>query len=197
MVSLPLLYLIYGTFTQFLILILITGIPVFIYTYRSINNIEKLYPELTPRKKEIIINNIKYFRHYKNELKKHFGNAIYAFTSKKQLNELNIVLNFHKFIGDYDKYMQYEDIMEKTSYYMKESTRSNDDVDELDKKKFNQYRYDNAREDIDFDKLKEILKENNIPIINYIHSCKTISDLSANYSNRDRFKVKLKNNIFY
>lgn len=196
-VSLPLLVFVYGTFTQFLILILIIGIPVSIYTYKSITNIEKLYPELPPRKKEIIINNIEYFLHYKNELKKHFGNAIYAFTRKKQVNELNIVLNFHKFISDYDKYKEYENIMEKTNYYMKESTRSNDEYDEPDKKEFCVYHYDIAREDIDFYKLKEILKENNIPIINYIRSCKTISNPSANYSNHDRFKVKLKNSIFY
>ena len=196
-VSLPLLYLIYGTFTQFLILILIVGIPVSIYTYKSITNIEKLYPELPPRKKEIIINNIEYFRHYKNELKKHFGDVRNTFNTKKQLNELNIVLNFHKFIGDYDKYMQYEDIMEKTNYYMKESTRSNNTFNDLDEKAFDAYRYDNAQYDIDFNKLKEILKENNIPIINYIHSSKKISNLTANHSCYNRIQVKLKNNIFY
>ena len=54
-VSLPLLYLVYGSFTQFLTILLVVGIPVNIYTYTSINNIEKLYPKLPPQKKEVIM----------------------------------------------------------------------------------------------------------------------------------------------
>lgn len=194
-VTLPLLYLVYGSFTQFLTILLVVGIPVNIYTYKKVTNIKKLYPELPPRKTEIIINNIEYFQHYKNKLKKHFGNARNKFYDKKQLNELNIVLNFHKFIANYDKYMQYEDIMEKINYYMKESTRSNSENDELDEEEFREYRYNNAREKIDFDKLKEILKENNIPIINYIRF--NYSHFNENYKNRNRFHVKIKNSIFY
>lgn len=194
-ITIPLLYLVYGTVTQFLTLILIVGIPVSIYTYNKINKIEKLYPKLPPQKKEIIINNIEYFQHYKNKLKKHFGNAMYTFTAKKQLNKLNIVLNFQKFIADYDKYMEYEDIMKKIEYYMRESTRSNDRDDELDDKSFWVYEYDEARDDIDFNKLKDILKENNIPIINYIRF--NSSYLNESYNNRHRFRVILKNSIFY
>lgn len=194
-ITIPLLYLVYGTFTQFLTILLIVGIPVTIYTYNKINKIEKLYPELPPQKKEIIINNIEYFQHYKNKLKKHFGNSSYASTTKKQLNELNIVLNFQKFIADYDKYMEYEDIMKKIEYYMRESTRSNDRDDESDDKSFWVYEYDEARDDIDFNKLKDILKENNIPIINYIRF--NSSYLNERYNNRHRFSVILKNNIFY
>ena len=194
-VTSPLLYLVYGTFTQFLTLILVVGIPVSTYTYKKITNIEKLYPELPPQKKEIIMNNIEYFEHYKNKLKNHFGNSSYAFTTKKQLKELNIVLNFQKFIADYDKYMEYEDIMKKIEYYMRESTRSNDRDDESDDKSFWVYEYDEARDDIEFNKLKDILKENNIPIINYIRF--NSSYLNERYNNRHRLRVKIKNSIFY
>ena len=194
-VTLPLLYLVYGSFTQFLTILLIVSIPVTIYTYNKINKIEKLYPELPPQKKEIIINNIEYFQHYKNKLKKHFGNSSYASTTKKQLKELNIVLNFHRFIADYDKYMEYEDIVKKTEYYIRESTRSNDRDDESDEKSFYDYDYEEAQYNIDFDKLKDILKENNIPIINYIRF--NASYFNDCYNNRHRFSVILKNSIFY
>ena len=86
-------------------------------------------------------------------------------------------------------------LWKKTNYYMKESTRSNSGNDELDKEEFREYHYNNARENIDFDKLKEILKENNIPIINYIRF--NYSHFNENYKNRNRFHVKIKNNIFY
>ena len=194
-ITIPLLYLVYGTFTQFLTLLLVVGIPVTIYTYNKINKIEKLYPELPPQKKEIIMNNIEYFEHYKNKLKKHFGNSSYASTTKKQLKELNIVLNFHRFIADYDKYMEYEDIVKKTEYYIRESTRSNDRDDELDEKSFYDYDYEESRYNINFDKLKDILKENNIPIINYIRF--NSSYFNECYNNRHRFRVKIKNSIFY
>jgi len=194
-ITIPLLYLVYGTVTQFLTILLIVGIPVTIYTYNKINKIEKLYPELPPQKKEVIMNNIEYFEHYKNKLKKHFGNVMYAFTTKKQLNELNIVLNFQKFIADYDKYMEYEDIMKKIEYYMRESTRSNDRDDESDDKSFWVYEYDEARDDINFNKLKDILKENEIPIINYIRF--SFSNLKKKEMRYKRIQVKLKNSIFY
>lgn len=51
-ITIPLLYLVYGSFTQFLTLILIVGIPISIYTYKKVINIEKLYPELPPQKKK-------------------------------------------------------------------------------------------------------------------------------------------------
>lgn len=87
--------------------------------------------------------------------------------------------------------------MKKTEYYIRESTRSNNRDHELDEKSFYDYDYEEARDDIDFNKLKDILKENNIPIINYIRFSKTISKEQAKFSNHDRFKVILKNNIFY
>ena len=194
-ITIPLLYLVYGSFIQFLTILLIVGIPVTIYTYNKINKIEKLYPELPPQKKEVILKNIEHFKNLKNKLKKHFGNAKNIFYDKKQLNELNIVLNFHKFIVDYDKYKQYEDIIKKTNCYILESTRSNEKYDELDEKGFWDYRYNNARDDIDFNELKEILKKNNIPIINYIRF--NYSHFNESYKNDNRFHVKLKNSIFY
>lgn len=194
-ITLPLLYLIYGTFTQFLTILLVVGIPVSIYTYIEINNIEKLYPKLPPQKKEVMMKNIEDFKNLKNKLKKHFGNARNIFYDKKQLNELNIVLNFHKFIVDYNKHKQYEDIIKKTNRYILESTRSNEKYDELDEKEFWKYHYDNARDDIDFNKLKEILKKNNIPIINYIRF--NYSHFNESYKNHNRFHVKLKKSIFY
>lgn len=194
-ITLPLLYLIYGTFTQFLTILLVVGIPVSIYTYIEINNIEKLYPKLPPQKKEVMMKNIEDFKNLKNKLKKHFGNARNIFYDKKQLNELNIVLNFHKFIVDYNKYKQYEDIIKKTNSYILESTRSNEKYDELDEKGFWEYRYDDARDDIDFNKLKEILKKNNIPIINYTRF--NYLHFNESYRNSNRFHVILKNSIFY
>ena len=194
-ITLPLLSLIYCTFTQFLIILLVVGIPISIYTYIELNNIEKLYPKLPPQKKEVIMKKIEHFKNLKNKLKKHFGNARNIFYDKKQLKELNIVLNFHKFIVDYNKYKQYEDIINKTNRDILESTRSNEKYDELDEKGFWDYRYDDARDDIDFNKLKEILKKNNIPIINYIRF--NYSHFNENYKNRNRFHVKLKNSIFY
>lgn len=194
-ITLPLLYLVYGTFTQFLTILLVVGLPLNIYTYTSINNIKKLYPKLPPQKKEVIMKNIEHFKNLKNKLKKHFGNSRNIFYDKKQFNELNIVLNFHKFIVDYNKYKQYEDILKKTNRYILESTRSNEKYDKLDEKGFWEYRYDDARDDIDFNKLKEILKKNNIPIINYIRF--NYSHFNESYRNSNRFHVILKNSIFY
>ena len=91
--------------------------------------------------------------------------------------------------------MEYEDIVKKTEYYIKESTRSNDRDNELDEKSFYDYDYEEARYNINFDKLKDILKENNIPIINYIRFNSTY--LNERYNNRHRFRVILKNSIFY
>lgn len=84
-ITLPLLYLIYGTFTQFLTILLVVGIPVSIYTYIEINNIEKLYPKLPPQKKEVMMKNIEDFKNLKNKLKKHFGNARNIFYDKNNL----------------------------------------------------------------------------------------------------------------
>lgn len=194
-VTLPLLYLIYGTFIQFLTILLVIVIPVTIYTYISINNIEKLYPKLPPKTKEILIQDIKYLQSLKNKLKKYFGNARNIFYDKKQINELNTVLNFHKFIIDYNKYKEYEDIIEKTNNYIIESMRSNEKYDELDETGFSEWCYNYARDNIDFNKLKKILKENNIPIINYIRF--NYSHFNESYRNRNRFHVTLKNSIFY
>lgn len=193
-ITIPLLYLVYGSFTQFLTLLLVIGIHVSIYTYISITNIKKLYPELPPQKKEMISYHIEYFKELKKELKKHFGYAGFniIFSDKKQINELNTILNFRKFLLDYNKNNEYKDILKNVNNYIIESKRTSYSYTEIE---FDKYDYDEARNKIDFNKLKEILKEHNVPIINYIHFSRATSNMT--YTNRNRFKVIIKNNIFY
>lgn len=196
-VSLPLLYLIYGSFTQFLTILLVVGIPVNIYTYVSINKIEKLYPKLPIKTKEIELKNIKYLKTIKKKVTKNFGSVKYLKTLsiRKQTNELNIVLNFYKYILDYNKQNEYNDISQKIEDYIIESSRPNVVYNLIMNSDFNFSQYTKVRNDIDFNKLKEILKENNIPIINYIRfSFPNLKEKEIKY---DRLIIKLKNSIFY
>ena len=196
-VSLPLLYLVYGTFTQFLILILIAGIPVFIYTYYSIKNIEKLYPELPPQKKELTLINMDKINTIKKQISKNFGSTKYlkSLSIKKQINELNIILNFYKFILDYNKYNEYKDIRKKIEEYIVKSTLPDIVSNLFQDVTFNFWNYTKIRDDIDFNKLNDILKENNIPIINYIRF--SLPNLKEKEMRYNRIQVKLKNSIFY
>ena len=95
-VTSPLLYLVYGTFTQFLTLILVVGIPVIIYTYKKITDIEKLYPEIkeTTLEKELTLNTLLL------DLKKSLTNEFVAppgfEPNYKYKNEVNIIINFFK-----------------------------------------------------------------------------------------------------
>lgn len=196
-VSLPLLYLVYGSFTQFLTILLVVGIPVNIYTYVSINKIEKLYPKLPIKTKEIELKNIKYLKTIKKKVTKNFGSVKYLKTLsiRKQTNELNIVLNFYKYILDYNKQNEYNDILQKIEDYIIESSRPNVVYNLIMNSDFNFSQYTKVRNDIDFNKLKEILKENNIPIINYIRfSFPNLKEKDIKY---DRLIIKLKNSIFY
>lgn len=196
-VSLPLLYLVYGTFTQFLTILLVVSIPVSIYTYVSINKIEKLYPKLPIKTKEIELKNIKYLKTIKKKVTKNFGSVKYLKTLsiRKQTNELNIVLNFYKYILDYNKQNEYNDISQKIEDYIIESSRPNVVYNLIMNSDFNFSQYTKVRNDIDFNKLKEILKENNIPIINYIKF--TLPNLKEKEIKYDRLIIKLKNSIFY
>lgn len=196
-ITLPLLYLIYGTFTQFLTILLVVGIPVSIYTYIEINNIEKLYPKLPIKTKEIELKNIKYLKTIKKKVTKNFGSVKYLKTLsiRKQTNELNIVLNFYKYILDYNKQNEYNDISQKIEDYIIESSRPNVVYNLIMNSDFNFSQYTKVRDNIDFNKLKDILKENNIPIINYIKF--TLPNLKEKEIKYDRLIIKLKNSIFY
>lgn len=196
-VTLPLLYLVYGTFTQFLTLILVVGIPVIIYTYKKVINVEKLYPKLPTKTKEIELKNIEYLKTIKKKLTKNFGSVKYLKTLsiRKQTNELNIVLNFYKFMLDYNKYNEYKDIRKKIDEYILESTLPDIVSNLFMDATFSFWRYTKVRDNIDFNKLKDILKENNIPIINYIKF--TLPNLKEKEIKYDRLIIKLKNNIFY
>lgn len=196
-ITIPLLYLVYGSFTQFLTLILIVGIPISIYTYKKVINVEKLYPKLPIKTKEIELKNIEYLKTIKKKLTKNFGSVKYLKTLsiKTQINELNIVLNFYKYILDYNKQNEYNDISQKIEDYIIESSRPNVVYNLIMNSDFNFSQYTKVRNDIDFNKLKEILKENNIPIINYIKF--TLPNLKEKEIKYDRLIIKLKNNIFY
>lgn len=198
-VSLPLLYLVYGSFTQFLILILIIGIPVSIYTYYSINNIEKLYPELTTKTKEIELKNMNYINTIEKQIEKNFGSTKYlkSLSIKKQINELNIIINFYKFLLDYNKYNEneYTDVRKKIEDYIVKSSLPDIVSNRFMDTTFNFWSYNKIRDNIDFNKLKDILKENNIPIINYIRF--SFPNLKEKEMRYNRIQVKLKNSIFY
>lgn len=107
-VTLPILYLVYGTFTQFLTLILVVGIPVIIYTYKKITDIEKLYPEIkeTTLKKELTLNTLLL------DLKKSLTNEFVApprfEQNYKYKNEVNIIINFLKFVYDSNQIKNYQ-----------------------------------------------------------------------------------------
>lgn len=194
-ITLPLLYLVYGTFTQFLTILLVAGIPVNIYTYVSINKIEKLYPKLPIKTKEIELKNIKYLKTIKKKVTKNFGSVKYLkiLSIRKQTNELNIVLNFYKYILDYNKQNEYNDISQKIEDYIIESTLPNIVNNPFMDATFSFWDYTKVRDNIDFNKLKDILKENNIPIINYIKF--TLPNLKEKEIKYDRLIIKLKNSI--
>ena len=61
----------------------------------------------------------------KKAITKNFGSTKYpkSLSISKQINELNIVLNFYKFILDYNKYNTYKDITKKIEDYIVESSR--------------------------------------------------------------------------
>lgn len=196
-VTLPLLYLVYGTFTQFLTLLLIVGIPISIYTYKKVINVEKLYPKLPTKTKEIELKNIEYLKTIEKKLTKNFGSVKYLKTLsiRKQTNELNIVLNFYKYILDYNKQNEYNDIAQKIEDYILESTLPNIVNNIIMDATFSFWDYTKVRDNIDFNKLKDILKENNIPIINYIKF--SLPNLKEKEIKYDRLIIKLKNSIFY
>ena len=107
-ITIPLLYLVYGTVTQFLTILLIVGIPVTIYTYNKINKIEKLYPEIkeTTLKKELMLNTLLL------DLKKSLTNEFVALPgfepNYKYKNEVNIIINFLKFVYDSNQIKNYQ-----------------------------------------------------------------------------------------
>lgn len=196
-ITIPLLYLVYGTVTQFLTILLIVGIPVTIYTYNKINKIEKLYPELPTKSKTVELNNMNIINTTKKAITKNFGSTKYpkSLSISEQINKLNIVLNFHKFILDYNKYNTYKDITKKTEEYIAESSRPNVTYNRILDVDFSYWKYIKVRDNIDFDKLKDILKENKIPIINYIRF--SFPNLKEKEMRYNRIQVKLKNSIFY
>lgn len=196
-ITIPLLYLVYGSFTQFLTLMLIVGIPISIYTYKKVINVEKLYPKLPTKTKEIELKNIEYLKTIEKKLTKNFGSVKYLKTLsiRKQTNELNIVLNFYKYILDYNKQNEYNDIAQKIEDYIIESSRPNVVYNLIMNSDFSFSEYTKVRNDIDFNKLKDILKENNIPIINYIKF--SLPNLKEKEIKYDRLIIKLKNSIFY
>lgn len=196
-ITIPLLYLVYGSFTQFLTILLIVGIPVIIYTYKKVINIEKLYPELPTKSKAVELNNMSIINTTKKAITKNFGSTKYpkSLSISEQINELNIVLNFHKFILDYNKYNTYKDITKKTEDYIATSSHPNVVYDRILDADFSYWAYIKVRDNIDFDKLKDILKENKIPIINYIRF--SFPNLKEKEMRYNRIQVKLKNSIFY
>lgn len=186
-ISLPLLYLVYGTFTQFLILILIVGIPVSIYTYYSINNIEKLYPEIqeTTLKKELMLNII--LLDLKKSLKKEFVVPTGFEEDYKYKKELNIIINFLKFVYDSNQTKNHQKKLDLINSYFNLTTYNTST--------FEIYRYDEITIKLKIDEIENILKKHNIPILDYInHSYYFGVDYDINGK---VFKMKLKNNIFY
>lgn len=186
-VSLPLLYLIYGTFTQFLILILIVGIPVSIYTHKKITNIEKLYPEIqeTTLKKELMLNML--LLDLKKSLKNEFVVPAGFEEEYKYRKELNIIINFFKFIYDSNQIKNYQKKLDLINSYFNLTT--------YNKSTFQIYRYDEITIKLKIDEIENILKKHNIPILNYISHSHYIG---VDYDIHGKvFKMKLKNNIFY
>ena len=186
-ISLPLLYLVYGTFTQFLILILIVGIPVSIYTYKSITNIEKLYPDIqeTTLKKELMLNSL--LLDLKKSLKNEFVVPVGFEKEYKYRKELNIIINFFKFIYDSNQIKNYQKKLDLINCYFNLTTYNTST--------FQIYRYDEITIKLKIDEIENILKKHNIPILNYINHSHYIGvdyDIYAKV-----FKMKLKNNIFY
>lgn len=186
-VTLPILYLVYGTFTQFLTLILIVGIPISIYTYKKITNIEKLYPEIkeTTLKKELMLNTLLL------DLKKSLTNEFVALPgfepNYKYKNEVNIIINFLKFVYDSNQIKNYQKKLDLINRYF--------DLTTYKTSTFQTYRYDEITIKLKIDEIENILKKHNIPIIDYINDIHYIG-INGDIHGKV-FKMKIKNSIFY
>lgn len=186
-VSIPLLIFVYGTFTQFLILILIVGIPVSIYTHKKITNIKKLYTEIqeTTLKKELMLNML--LLDLKKSLKNEFVVPVGFEEEYKYRKELNIIINFFKFIYDSNQIKNYQKKVDLINCYFNLTTYNTST--------FQIYRYDEITIKLKIDEIENILKKHNIPILDYINHINYIgidSDIHGKV-----FRIKLKNNIFY
>ena len=186
-ITIPLLYLVYGSFTQFLTILLIVGIPVTIYTYNKINKIEKLYPEIkeTTLKKELTLNTLLL------DLKKSLTNEFVAppgfEPNYKYKNEVNIIINFLKFVYDSNQIKNYQKKLNLINSYFNLTTYNTST--------FQIYRYDEITIKLNIDEIENILKKHNVPILDYINDIHYIGidgDIHGNV-----FKMKIKNSIFY
>lgn len=186
-VTSPLLYLVYGTFTQFLTLILVVGIPVIIYTYKKITDIEKLYPEIkeTTLKKELTLNTLLL------DLKKSLTNEFVApqgfEPNYKYKNEVNIIINFLKFVYDSNQIKNYQKKLDLINSYFNLTTYNTST--------FQIYRYDKITIKLNIDEIENILKKHNVPILDYINDIYDI-DIDDDIHGKV-FKMKIKNSIFY
>ena len=186
-VTSPLLYLVYGTFTQFLTLILVVGIPVIIYTYKKITDIEKLYPEIkeTTLKKELTLNTLLL------DLKKSLANEFVAppgfEPNYKYKNEVNIIINFLKFVYDSNQIKNYQKKLDLINSYFNLTTYNTST--------FQIYRYDEITIKLNIDEIENILKKHNVPILDYINDIHYIG-IDGDI-HRKVFKMKIKNSIFY
>lgn len=186
-VTSPLLYLVYGTFTQFLTLILVVGIPVIIYTYKKITDIEKLYPEIkeTTLKKELTLNTLLL------DLKKSLTNEFVAppgfEPNYKYKNEVNIIINFLKFVYDSNQIKNYQKKLDLINSYFNLTTYNTST--------FQIYRYDEITIKLNIDEIENILKKHNVPILDYINDIHYIGIYGDIHGKV--FKMKIKNSIFY
>lgn len=186
-VTSPLLYLVYGTFTQFLTLILVVGIPVIIYTYKKITDIEKLYPEIkeTTLKKELTLNTLLL------DLKKSLTNEFVAppgfEPNYKYKNEVNIIINFLKFIYDSNQIKKLSKKLDLINSYFNLTTYNTST--------FQIYRYDEITIKLNIDEIENILKKHNVPILDYINDIHYIGIYGDIHGKV--FKMKIKNSIFY
>lgn len=186
-VTLPILYLVYGTFTQFLTLILVVGIPVIIYTYKKITDIEKLYPEIkeTTLKKELMLNTLLL------DLKKSLTNEFVAppgfEQNYKYKNEVNIIINFLKFVYDSNQIKNYQKKLDLINSYF--------DLTTYKTSTFQTYRYDEITIKLKIDEIENILKKHNVPILDYINDIHYIGIYGDIHGKV--FKMKIKNSIFY
>ena len=183
----PLLYLVYGSFTQFLILILIVGIPISIYTYKKVINIEKLYPEIkeTTLKKELMLNTL--LLDLKKSLKNEFVVPVGFKEDYKYKNKVNIIINFLKFVYDSNQIKNYQKKLDLINSYFNLTTYNTFT--------FQTYRYDEITIKLKIDELENILKNHNVPILDYINDNNYIGidcDIHGKV-----FKMKLTNSIFY
>lgn len=186
-ITIPLLYLVYGTVTQFLTLILIVGIPIYIYTYKKVINVEKLYPEIkeTTLKKELTLNTLLL------DLKKSLTNEFVAppgfEPNYKYKNEVNIIINFLKFVYDSNQIKNYQKKLNLINSYFNLTTYNTST--------FQIYRYDEITIKLNIDEIENILKKHNVPILDYINDIHYIGidgDIHGKV-----FKMKIKNSIFY